>query len=220
LAAHFAGVQEALDTTSLAEFLATGRLTFPFTYYSRVRAQPFGSVHTWECEAEHSVPQQTRSFFEFRCRAEARPDEQDLAEALACAFRNAGHRRSLGRLGKVAIGLSGGLDSRVILASAQGGAPVQAFSLLDEENSEWRISSALGQALGVPVEPIRRDYDYYGRYGMPDEQSLPGHPGASGRVGCGELAHRVLLRLRVQGVGTQHGCGSGDPTGAPGEFLI
>ena len=45
------GHSDRIDPTSLAEFLRTGRLTFPFTYYSTIRALAPGQVHTFQIPA-------------------------------------------------------------------------------------------------------------------------------------------------------------------------
>lgn len=164
LAARLANVQAPLDHLSMAEFLASGRLTYPFTYYQHIRAVEFGSVHSFKRIGGTSKKTANESYWEWRLKTDEPVGEDDLAEELAHAFQNSVKRRTLRRLGKVAVGLSGGLDSRVILACATGGAEISAFSLLDEENDEWRIAKSIAETCGVPIHAVRRDYDYYGRF--------------------------------------------------------
>ncbi|MCC7374075.1 MAG: hypothetical protein IT581_05440 [Verrucomicrobiales bacterium] len=163
--ARLAGVQNQLDATSLAEFVASGRLTYPFSFYEKVRALDFGRPYRFQlgAGAKSTAPVEEQPFVEWRPKIDATTTEDELAGALGHAFKDAVHRRSLPHLGRVAVGLSGGLDSRVMLASADGGAEVLAFSLLDKENEEWRIAKMLADAAGVRIYPVRRDYDYYGR---------------------------------------------------------
>jgi asparagine synthase (glutamine-hydrolysing) len=156
------GENQRLDLTSLAEFLTTGRLTFPYTYYQNLRALDTGCIHTINLGENHPKPKPPRRYFQFNFQTDPGVRESDLAVELAGAFRKAVHRRTLPLFGQSGVGLSGGLDSRAILSSARNGAPVRAFTLFDEENTELRTARALAKAARVDLTPLRRDFEYYG----------------------------------------------------------
>lgn len=195
--ARLAGVENDLDDTSLAEFIATGRLTYPFSYYRRIQALEFGRTFRLRPQEGGMALTAGDTFVEWRPRLDPTTTEDDLAEELGKAFRDAVHRRSLAHLGKVGVGLSGGLDSRVMLASADGGAEVVAFSLLDKENEEWRIAKMLADAAGVVIHPIRRDYDYYGR-------NASDGVGIFGGTGCLMSNHYLGIRGTLNELGVEN----------------
>jgi asparagine synthase (glutamine-hydrolysing) len=57
--------------------------------------------------------------------------------------------------------LSGGLDSRLLLASLADPTAALAFTCYDQPNRELRTAAALAGAAGVPFLPIQRGSDYY-----------------------------------------------------------
>lgn len=156
------GEDQNLDTTSLAEFLITGRLTFPYTNYQRVRALDTGCVHTIDVRNGAPKYESKRQYFQFDFKIDPNASEAALAEQLADAFRNAVNRRTLPLLGPVAIGLSGGLDSRGILSAIRYPERILTFNLFDEENIEFQTAKDIAKACGVEFIPFQRDFEYYG----------------------------------------------------------
>jgi asparagine synthase (glutamine-hydrolysing) len=185
------------DLTSLAEFLMTGRLTFPHTYYQNMRGLDMGMV------CRFAVNDGTLAFqSELRYSdIDFRPDEQatanDLAAELAAAFQNAVKRRTLPLLGRTGIALSGGLDSRLILSAARNRENIRAFNLYDERNLESRTAEAIAAACGVEFEPIQRDFDYYGNTA---ELGVK----ISGGAGCIASNHFLGIRDRLNQTGVQN----------------
>lgn len=159
--ASILGEDQHLDLTSLAEFLTTGRLTFPYTYYRNLEAVQPGCIYTFSLATGVAEYDGKRPYFRFDCQVKSDADESDLAEQLARAFTSAVWRRTLPIFGTTGIGLSGGLDSRAILAVARKQPQVRAFTLFDGENAETRTATSLAHACGVELIPIRRDFDYY-----------------------------------------------------------
>lgn len=159
--ASAAGQQENLDEVSLAEFAVTSSVSPPFTYYRNIRA--VGRAMTLSVTiARNETPTVTRRcYFPFRYQGCSTDREEDLAEQLAAAFRNAVALRSSPRLGRCAVALSGGLDSRAVLASLAPGTKAFAFTLYDAENAELRSASALARAAGVEFYARQRPFEYY-----------------------------------------------------------
>ncbi len=184
-----------LDETSLAEFILTGTVTPPFSYYERVRAADHGTVLTWDANGGRPVEAAKRRFFEFAYRGESSVREEDLACQLAAAVRRAVQRRTLPRLGPYAVALSGGLDSRAVLASGLDRERALAFTCYDEPNREFRTAEAIARLLSVRFLPLRRGPDYYAE-----------HAALGVRIsgGMGTFANNhflgVIPRLRSEGV--------------------
>lgn len=151
-----------LDQTSLAEFLATGKVTHPFTYYKFVRSAEFGVVYTVNVNPYTAQSVQMHRYFSFEYRLDERITEEDTAQQLARAFRHSIRRRTLPIFGTTAIALSGGLDSRTILCACPKEANVKAFCFFDEENAEFRTAKAIAKARGLSLIPFRRELEHYG----------------------------------------------------------
>jgi asparagine synthase (glutamine-hydrolysing) len=157
------GVSSDLDLTSLAEFLMTSRLSFPSTYYRKISALDLGSIYSIDLRGSAPACHQPRRYFNFKFPIDPAVTEDELAHDLAAAFRNSVRRRTLPLLGRAAVALSGGLDSRAILSASGGGSHIFAFTLFDEENTEFKTAQAVAQACATEMVPVHREFDYYGR---------------------------------------------------------
>jgi asparagine synthase (glutamine-hydrolysing) len=151
-----------IDPTSLAEFLITGKVSFPHTYYKNITGLEPGSVHTIDLKGNGEGKARSEKYFELTFHFDPGASEWDLAEELAGAFRNAVSRRTDRRFGRSAISLSGGLDSRALLCAAPQEDNVRTFCFFDEENLEYRVAKAIAKEVGVLLIPMRRTYDHYG----------------------------------------------------------
>ncbi|MGE3312990.1 MAG: asparagine synthase-related protein [Limisphaerales bacterium] len=150
-----------LDQTSLGEFLLTGTVSPPHTFYRRLRAVGRAMALTVTLAREGRPSVQRRCYLPLEFMGRDSDREDDLAAEFARAFRNSVQLRSQPRLGRVAVALSGGLDSRAVLASLHPSADCVAFTCFDEENAEFRTASAIAKAAGVTFLPYRRSEDYY-----------------------------------------------------------
>lgn len=160
--AAVAGCSSRHDKISMAEFLMTGRVSFPYTYYSDIRALEFGSVHRFDLRGE--APRYTggKKFFSFDYRLDPKAGEEEVAQALSKAFTSAMTKRTLPILGKTAVAMSGGLDSRALLCSVQDRSSLTTFCFFDEENTEYRIARAIAREAKVELVPLKRAFDHYG----------------------------------------------------------
>jgi asparagine synthetase B (glutamine-hydrolysing) len=150
-----------LDETSMAEFILSGTVTPPYSYYSRVRAADSGTIFTIDVHADRAASLSARRYFSFEYRADPDVREEELGEELSATLRRAVRRRTLPRLGRSAIALSGGLDSRAILASAVDATEALAFTCFDQPNRELRCAESIAQSLSAPFLPLQRDPEYY-----------------------------------------------------------
>jgi asparagine synthase (glutamine-hydrolysing) len=193
--ADLAGESRNWDLTSFAEFILTGKLSAPFTYYRKIRALPHASTTTLAFPADAPATEQARSYFQFQPQPQPAEKMDELAEQFAAAFRQAVAKRTFPLLGKSAIALSGGLDSRTVLCAAPDRQALLAFFCYDQENLEFRIARSIAQAAGVEFIPLKRPFDYYG-----DHAALGVRISAG--MGCIASNHFLGFRpqLREQGV--------------------
>lgn len=154
-----AGCERELDQVSLAEFVLASTVTPPFTFYRGMRAVPQATRIAFDL---HRGTQASSCYWELSFCGDRKTGEDALAQDLAGALRSAIQRRSLPRLGKVAIALSGGLDSRLLAACLAERADAFAFTCFDQPNPELRTAEALAASLGLPFQALRRSDDYYG----------------------------------------------------------
>jgi asparagine synthase (glutamine-hydrolysing) len=160
--ASVTGEDQNLDLTSLAEFIITGRLTFPHTYYTNVRGLEPASLYTFTFTPGGVISHSIARYFQFgRNGSDFKIQQDELTRDFAAAFRSSVRRRTLGRFGRTAVALSGGLDSRVILSCAEDRERLCAFHLYDEENSEFHAARRLAAAARVEFLPVRRPFEYY-----------------------------------------------------------
>lgn len=188
------GEQDKLDDASLTEFLLTSSVTPPHTYYQHIRALAPGTVTTIALAPGGAQPAAPQRYFKLFLQPDGQRGEDDLAEELAVALRNAVRRRTLPRLGRTAVALSGGLDSRVILACVENRNLTFAFSCYNQPNREFEVAQAIASALEVPFKAWQRPFEYYG-----DTAEL----GVRISGGMGTIANNHFLgivdRLRAEG---------------------
>lgn len=150
------------DTDSFAQFIATGYLTHPHTFHRNVKALDFGSIRSFDTSAPNGRRLESKRFFKVSFSANAKDDIETVADDFARAFRQSVEIRSAPTLGKTAVALSGGLDSRAILSSVSSLNDVTAFTLYDAPNIETKAAQSVANAAGVELQLIQRRPDYYG----------------------------------------------------------
>ncbi|MHC5064114.1 MAG: asparagine synthase-related protein, partial [Planctomycetota bacterium] len=188
LAAALGGSKD-LDLVSMGEFLGTGRVSFPHSYYRGIKALMYRSVHSLALDAGEGVRERSQSeYARLQYEVEPSPKLSDLAEELASALSSAVSKRVQPRLGKTWIALSGGLDSRAILSSIESaGERVGAFCCVDNENYESSIAGSVARAAGIEMQVLRRSPDQYGEHAE-DAVRITG--------GMGEIASAHFLGFR------------------------
>lgn len=148
-----------LDEVSLAEFILASTVTPPFTYYEHIHAVEPGTLVVFDFTEKHQIQ---RQYFTFDFQANSQISEEELADALAAAWRKAVECRTLPRFGRPTVALSGGLDSRLILAAINQPERALAFTCYDAPNREFKTARAVAQSVGVAFLPLQRSPDYYG----------------------------------------------------------
>jgi asparagine synthetase B (glutamine-hydrolysing) len=150
------------DLTSMAQFIATGEVTFPHSYYRQVVALDFGCVHRFELPGSSGAQRSTFRYARWQSEHLSGDTEEVIAEHLADAIVSASRSRTLPILGRTAVALSGGLDSRSILCAADRNEELFSFCAFDEQTAEFRCARAIADSLGVKLLPFERSFDHYG----------------------------------------------------------
>lgn len=96
-------------------------------------------------------------YWNLQYRVDAGRSEKDHAESLAAVLQRA-IRRGMGSGDGAALLLSGGLDSRAIVAVAP---PMPAVTLGDWENDELRVARAIARRRDLPLTFVPRSPDFY-----------------------------------------------------------
>src|SRR6185369_3759633 len=195
--ADVVGESRNWDLTSFAEFILAGKISAPFTYYERIRALPVASSITLSFPPGASAVEQGRTYFQFRPQPQPIEKSDELSEKLATAIEQAVGKRTLPLLGKSAVALSGGLDSRTILCSSPDRPAILTFSCYDSENLEFRTARSIAQAAGAQFVPLQRSIDYYG-----DHAALGVR--ISGGMGCIASNHFLGFRPQLKELGVQN----------------
>lgn len=197
LLAAAAGELDQFDEVSLAEFALTGTVSPPFTYYQRIRAIGQGTVVTVKLLPDGTRPVSRHGWFPIEYRGDVSEGQEDFTEELARTFRQAVAQRSRPIYGRCAVALSGGLDSRAVIASVSAPENTFAFTCYDQENTELRTATAIARAAGVEFETFHRPVEYY---------ADNAEAGVRVAGGMGSLANNhfmgVLPWLRERGVKT------------------
>lgn len=149
------------DITSMGEFIITGKISFPYSYYKKINALDYGCIHTIDLKERKTTYESEKKYFDFNFKIDPSATEWDLAEELAKAFRKAVNRRTFPIFGQTAVSLSGGLDARTILCSADNKNEIWTFCFFDEENLEYRIAKDIARETGVKFIPLKRGPHYY-----------------------------------------------------------
>ncbi|MCD6321399.1 MAG: hypothetical protein J7L77_00050 [Clostridiales bacterium] len=156
------GISSEWDMTSMAEFLITGRVSFPHSYYKDIKALEYGYIHTIDLSGAKPVYEAKQKYFDFDFQIDQTLSEWDIAEELAAAFTKAMNRRTLPIFGQAALSLSGGLDSRTLLCSPDNKDDIWTICFYDEENLENQIAKSIATAANAKFIPLKRDFDHYG----------------------------------------------------------
>jgi len=161
LASHL-GISNEWNMTSMAEFLITGRVSFPHSYYKDIKALEYGYIHTIDLSDTKPVYETKQQYFDFNFQIDPSLSEWNIAEELASAFTKAMNRRTLPIFGQTALSLSGGLDSRALLCSPDNKENIWTVCFYDEENLENQIAKSIAREANVRFIPLKRDFDHYG----------------------------------------------------------
>lgn len=151
-----------IDKTSIAEFLITGKVMFPNSYYKNIKALESGCSYTIIMHGQHLQQIEKNKYFNFKFNIDHGMTKSELAKDLKKAFEKAVRRRTNPRFGQSAISLSGGLDSRSLLYASDRRDLLWTFCFYDEKNIELDVAREVARSAGAKFIPLRREFDHYG----------------------------------------------------------
>lgn len=159
IVANVTNQRNDIDLASVGEFIVFDQITFPYTTYRQVLEIEPATVHTWQ----HDVG-------EMRTKQETywRPVEPgvwpslgEITDDLESAIRSAAQEISRGAA-HIAVTLSGGRDSRTVLAALKPYGVEAALTYCSRENRETEIAAQVAKAAGVDHVLVRRNPHFYG----------------------------------------------------------
>lgn len=144
-----------VDLVSIAEFLKKGFIYHPNTFYEEIKTLDNGSYCVLDFNKKKIIK---KKYFEI---TENPIDNFDyLVDELSKALIKSIKRRTLKYFGKKVVFLSGGSDSRMILANSADN-ETDAITLYNQENHEIKITKDIAKVLNVKHKLIKRENNYY-----------------------------------------------------------
>lgn len=149
----------SVDHVSAAEFLNSGRICFPNTIHRTVKQLNPASLHNIRLGKNNAI--EMEDFPYWHPTEELREyDENELASELRTAFIDAVQKRCKGN--RIAVSMSGGLDSRLIMAAVPKSVECIGLTFCDELNLEARIAKKATECYDRQWFPILREKEYIG----------------------------------------------------------
>lgn len=186
------GQAASIDVVSAAEFLNRSHTTFPYTMYSNVEELKPGSLHCVKPEENGSGQVRDFSYWSPPQELTEGFDATELAEELAQSLISAVSDRCCG--GKTAVCLSGGLDSRLIMAAVPEELECIGLTFGDALNREMKTAQRVCKAYNRQWLPLFR-----GKYFL--EDSLVSMVKLAGCEGDWLHAHTVGFVEKIEEVG-------------------
>ncbi|WP_435166678.1 hypothetical protein [Candidatus Pelagibacter bacterium nBUS_28] len=144
-----------VDLVSLAEFLKKGFIYHPNTQYKEIKTIDNGTY----CILDFNKKIITKKKY-FRFQAKPIYDFNYLVNKLSKALVKSIEKRTLKYFGKKVVFLSGGTDSRMILANSVD-PKTEAVTLYNVENNETKLAKNISKSLNKKLYLIKRDDNYY-----------------------------------------------------------
>jgi asparagine synthetase B (glutamine-hydrolysing) len=149
----------AVDCAAAAEFLDSGGICFPRTMHGHVRRLNPASVHGITFDNEGGARAEATAYWH-PPRELTQYDEDELASELRGALVEAVSKRCGGR--RIAVALSGGLDSRLLMATVPASVECLGLTFCDAPNRETRTARRVSACYGRAWYPLFRDPAYVG----------------------------------------------------------
>ena len=144
-----------VDLVSLAEFLKKGFIYHPNTQYKEIQTIDNGCF----CILDFDKKILTKKKY-FRFQLKPIYNFNYLVHKLSKALVKSIKKRTLKYFGKKVVFLSGGTDSRMILANSED-PDTEAITLYNVENNETKLAKNIAKSLNKKLSLIKRDDNYY-----------------------------------------------------------
>jgi hypothetical protein len=158
ITAAVARSQDAANSHA-AEFLNYGHVCFPNTVYANVTRLEPATLFSFAPAPDGSMYEKTAKYWDVPAELTSY-DPDELTEELRDALEGAVKARCKGS--KLAVTLSGGLDSRMILATIPANLDCTAITFCDGMNREIRTASKVARACSRSWLPLIRHAEFIG----------------------------------------------------------
>ena len=149
-----AGVNSAIDKTSIAEFLVYQTTTYPYTFYQTVHQLPPACITT--CAAGNVSYQHYWQPVEKKKHHSVQEEASQLRNIIAR------HVQAIEQFnGPLTIFMSGGEDSRVVISALPKTKKHQAVTLSDSYNREAKIAQKVSAINTVDWQLVTRSVSHY-----------------------------------------------------------
>ncbi len=157
LVAVLTGEPLQVDRVSIAEFFDRARISFPYTMHERVKRLDPGCAHWFRCDGKRQVERETVSYW--RPPSELMDyDERELVCELRTTLVEAVQKRCRGE--RIGVSLSGGLDSRLVMAIVPQSVECIGLTFCDTMNRETKTAAKVAQCYGRQWVPLFRDPEH------------------------------------------------------------
>lgn len=143
------------DIVSISEFLKKGFIYHPNSFYKEIKTIDHASYCILDFKKRIIIK---KKYFKFQFKPIYNFNE--LVIKLSKALKNSIERRTMKYFGKKVVLLSGGTDSRMILANSAD-KNIDAITLYNKENRETITARNIAKSLNLKHYLINRDKDYY-----------------------------------------------------------
>jgi len=158
LVAVAGGISDEVDIISTAQFLRQGYCVFPGTMYKNLAEGQPGAVYVMRRTADEGMSAGLWSYWSPPPEIRTGYNEADLVDALREILLTSAADRCGPR--KTGVALSGGLDSRLVLAAIPDDKDCVAFTMCDTLNREARTARRVAAAYGRSWSPMFRQKEY------------------------------------------------------------
>lgn len=147
-----------IDLVSVAHFLNAGNCTFPYTMYKNVKEIRPGTAHIVQISGSKKTNERDCVYWTPPAELREGYDENELAKELRNALLSSVKDRCTGR--KIGVLLSGGLDSRVVMAAVPKSADCIGLTFCNAPNRETCIASRVARCYNRKWHLLVRDVEF------------------------------------------------------------
>lgn len=192
LVARLAGGDYDVDPVSVADFLNNGIPCCPYTMHRSVRELAPGTVLAVAVDAGRVQTEEENVHWSPPAAEAPETDERELIEEFRKNWIRAVHDRCDGEF--IGAQLSGGLDSRLVLAAIPPSKRCVTLTLCDTINREARIARQVAAAHGRDWVTLDREKEYLGLTALPNTRF-------TGCEGEWHHGHSVLFKQKLLDMG-------------------
>lgn len=213
MVARVANCGDRRDRASLADFILHGVITYPYTLYPPIKQIPPASVHKFSQTTRTLL--ETRPYWLPKEKTDHFHALDEAASKLIEGLQAYGKAVTEG-MDRVALFLSGGEDSRVVLGMVSQFCDCDAFIFLDHMNREGRVAEAAARAYGSLLRMYPRaelrylnvlpacadlvgtgsEYTHVHSYGLDKTAALKNYPAVFGGFFSDSYLKGMLIRRR------------------------